>query len=161
MQLQIKPTPWSCLATSFAMALDIPLEKFFEYVGHDGSRIVTSLPEPGNRAGIHVQEAIDVCWLLGRTATPFELMPQSINRPGDPARLISFGEPFPNENWFRFNTHLASGRGVLECQGRKWGHAVAFDRGRIFDPDGHEHDYSRELLEARGLFMTRLWRIEA
>ena len=145
------------------MVLNIAVDHFFKMVGHDGSRIVTGLPEPGNRAGIHIQEAIDVCWSLGFTATPFEVLPQSINRLGDPARLIPFGNPatFPVGNWERFDSHLMEGSGVIECAGRLWGHAVAFSRGHILDPDGYDHEYSRALLEARGLYMNRLWRVEA
>jgi hypothetical protein len=39
-------------------------------------------------------------------------------------------------------------------------HAVAFDHGRIFDPDGREYDYSRQACEARHFYGHKLWLIQ-
>jgi hypothetical protein len=141
------------------MALDIPTREFFSLVGHDGSKIIDpQLPDPMARAGIHFQEAIDVAWSLGFAPTPFELFPTAITVPGQEPRVITF--PGAKGNWGRFVRHLKEGRGVIECQGRRCGHAVAFENGRIFDPDGSEFDYSREACELRGLMTVRLWRME-
>lgn len=139
------------------MALDIPTEDFFDLVGHDGSRIVVpGLTDPLGRAGIHLQEAIDACWRTGNSVTPFELVPTAVSFKGQQPRRVLLREG----HWLRFSRHIREGRGVIECAGNRFGHAVAFNQGRIFDPDGGEFDYSRESCEARGLFTIRLWRVE-
>lgn len=159
MKLQVKPNQWSCLATAFAMALDIPITEFFSLVGHNGGKIIDpNLPDPVARAGIHLQEAIDVAWGLGYSVTPIELFPTAITTPGQEPRVVLF--PGVLGNWGRFVRHLNEGRGVIECVGRHCGHAVAFEKGRIYDPDGGEFDYSREACESRGLITVRLWRME-
>lgn len=139
------------------MALDVPVTAFFDLVGHNGGDIVNdSLPDPLCRAGIHVQEAISASWKLGYTATPIELFPVAKPLPESPSRIIEFCDG----NWKRFVKHIRGGRGVIECHGRYCGHAVAFDKGRIYDPDGGEFDYSQEACEKRNLITHRLWRLE-
>ncbi len=143
------------------MALDIPTREFFSLVGHDGSKIIyPQLPDPMARAGIHFQEAIDVAWSLGYATTPIELFPTAITTSDvrQEPRIVLF--PGVTGNWGRFARHLQEGRGVIECQGRRCGHAVAFEKGRIYDPDGSEFDYTREACELRGLITVRLWRME-
>ena len=142
------------------MALDITVDQFFELVGHDGSEIVyPDLEGPMRRRGIHVQEAIEAAWKLGFTATPFELFPQGVSVPGGIPALVIF-PPYPDGNWDRFTHHLSVGRGVIECQGRRCGHAVAFESGVIYDPDALvPYPYSRQSMEERGLFTQRLWRV--
>jgi len=76
MRLQRKPERRMCLPTSFAIALDMPVEAVLAEIGHDGGKIVNPLlPEPLCRAGFHVQELIDVCLRHGLAVTPIELCP--------------------------------------------------------------------------------------
>ena len=88
-QLQHQPNRWSCMATAFAMALDIPVVEFINRIGHDGSEIVCPADEPGGRRGFHSQECITVALGFGLAATQIELFPASQFR-GDHKKIIAF-----------------------------------------------------------------------
>lgn len=157
MRLQIKNLRWQCLPTAFAMALDVPLADVLQAVGHDGSEIVEpSLPEPACRRGFHPQELLDVCLRRGFAATLVELFPVLRSLPTGGDRVLVF----PEGNWERFTRAIKSSRGVIEGRGARTGHAVAYENGRIYDPDGTEYDYSRLACEARHFFTQHLWRID-
>jgi hypothetical protein len=106
-----------------------------------------------------------VALMLGYSATPVELFPQiaATRRSGGEAHVpVYYGRlASPVHNWFLFTSLIHSTTGVIEAQtiSRRC-HAVAYQNGRIYDPDGREFDYSREACEARGLYTQRLWRIE-
>jgi hypothetical protein len=157
MRLQTKPERWMCLPASFAMALDIPLADVLHDVGHDGSQIVwPQLPEPMCRRGFHPQELIDVCLARGYAATRIELAPAMTTVTGGPELHL-----FPDERaWTRFIQAIQNSLGVIEGVGFRSGHAVAYDHGHIFDPDGVDYAYAREACEQRGLFTQHLWRID-
>jgi hypothetical protein len=162
MILQTKPHPWSCLATSFAMALGITTQEFEARAGHDGGQIVfPGQPEPRCRRGFHISEACLVSLKLGCTATPFEVMPQIAESGTNPAvhgGLNVYYGKLPATNWVYFWAFIQEECGVIECRTLRGNyHAVAFEKNRIFDPDGREFDYSRDACEARGLFTQRLW----
>lgn len=159
MELQEKPSQWGCLVTAFAMALDLSVEDLMKLIGHDGGRIVfADLPEPMRRRGFHYQECIEAALKVGRSATPIELFPAIAPSSG---RHLPFQVRFEVEgNWERFKRHIHESVGVLEGRGRNCLHAVAYDHGRIYDPDGREYDFSREACEARHLYVFRLWRID-
>lgn len=157
MRLQIKNQRWQCLPAAFAMALDVPLTDVLSAVGHDGSEIIEpSLPEPARRRGFHPQELIDVCLRRGFAATRIELFPALRSLPTGRDRVVLF----PEGNWARFRRVIASSRGVIEGQGARTGHAVAYENGHIYDPDGCEYAYSHEACEARRFFTQHLWRID-
>ena len=67
---------------------------------------------------------------------------------------------YPDDNWVRFTRVIEHSRGVIEGVGRRCGHAVAYEHGHIFDPDGYEYDYSREACQQRGFLTQHLWRID-
>lgn len=162
MLLQLKPHSWSCLATSFAMALDIPVRLFELMAGHDGSEIMfPELSEPLCRRGFHVSEATLIAMRLGYSATPLELFPQIAASAGPSVKPVYYGQTATEEfNWTIFEATIISFSGVIEARTKSpcW-HAVAFDKGQIFDPDGRQFAYSREDCARRGLFTTRLWRV--
>ena len=63
--------------------------------------------------------------------------------------------------WGRFTRAIENSHGVIEGVGRQLqGHAVAYDHGHIFDPDGREYPYSRAACESRGFFTQHLWRVD-
>lgn len=176
LRLEIKPNQWSCLATSMAMALEITTQDFYKVAGHDGSEVVFPwLVDPLCRKGFHIQEAVHVARQLGFACTPMELMPQTRAAHGPDPNLydkyqLQAGEViqvrYENHQYLHYNwdlfTHLINdGRGVIECQTSKgnW-HAVAYDLGHIFNPDGKAFPYSRTDCEMRGLFTTRLWTVD-
>lgn len=132
MQLQRQPNAYSCLVTSFAMCLDIPVQTLMAEVGHDGTEVIfPSLASPFANRGFHVQEMIDACMARGYAVTPIEPMP-SLQSKG----LIW---PLPSEDADeRFASHLFGHTGVLVGQGiTSRMHAVAWDGKSIFDPAGY------------------------
>lgn len=161
MRLQKKLERWQCLPASFAMALDIPLASVFKTVGHDGSQIIVpTLPEPLCRRGFHPQELVDVCLGYGYAATYIELAPCMVSVYDSPLRYVLSDDMA----WLRFISTIQISRGVIEGviegMGVEHGHAVAYDHGHIFDPDGWEYVYSRGACERQNFFTRSLWRID-
>jgi len=67
--LQRQPNGWSCLPTSFAMTLDVPVDKIISYMGHDGSEIYfPNRPDPFGRRAFHPQEIMPYALLMHNTA---------------------------------------------------------------------------------------------
>jgi hypothetical protein len=163
MHLEVKPNRWDCLATSFAMALNITTDEFHRLAGHDGSEILFPLrPEPQCRRGFHIQEAVNVARKLKYTATPFQLFPQLTSGYDTPLLIRYDNDPHLHHNWDLFKEILAQGRGVIECEtSTNNNHAVAFENNYILDPDGgFVFPYSREACESRGLYTRCLWQIK-
>jgi hypothetical protein len=146
-----------CLPASFAMVLDLTLDEILAEIGHDGSAIkFPGMPEPVCRRGFHPQELIDVCLARGFAATRIELAPCLMATPNSPEWPV-----LPDDvAWQRFKRTIDLTRGVIEGVGSHCGHAVAYEYGHIFDPDGCEYDHSREACEQRGFFTQHLWRID-
>jgi len=133
MRLQTNPNGWSCLPTSFAMALDISVELMVGLIGHDGSD--RPYESKNFRAGFHEQECIRVADSLGFTCTPFELVPTISPFPdGAEARPILYG-PDVSANFIEFYTRTLGRQGVIcGCNLLGVGHAVAWTGTRILDP---------------------------
>ncbi len=158
MKLQLKPERWQCAVTAFAMALDCPVRDLMLCIGHDGGEIVfPDLPEPANRRGHNIYEMIPVAIDLGYAVTPIPLRP-TIVPANDPVREVAIGTD--EQNWNRFTRHILMSRGTIECQGPRCYHVLAYDRGRIFDPEGREFPYSRDACEQRKLYTYCLWRVD-
>ena len=143
------------------MAIDIPTADFFGIVGHDGSQIAFSmLPDPMSRRGLHIQECINACLTLGYTVTPVELFPViRATPPCDEEIVVLFGDD-ESANWCRFEHTIQDSIGVLEGTGRRCHHAVAYNHGTIFDPDGGQYPSSRTARESRGFVARCAWRID-
>lgn len=63
MRFQTFPNDWSCLPTSIAVYMNVSVLKIFEFIGHDGSEIVSSiLIEPSGRRNFHIQEMMEYCY---------------------------------------------------------------------------------------------------
>ncbi len=151
-ELQIKPNRWSCSVTALAMTLKTPVKKLIAELGHDGSQIIfPQLPEPLCRRGFHSQELIHLAWNHGFSLTPFELFPRIQPASGnyDPV-AVQF-----TDNWQRFQLILHREMGILEGKGRRCRHAVHFNRGIIFDPDGRQYKYSQKACEEQGFYTDR------
>ncbi len=160
MILQTKPNPWSCIGTAFAMVLDISVADFFGLVGHNGSQIAfPSLPDPIARRGLHIQECINTCLKLGYSVTPVELFPVIRATLLEENNIVVLFGDDESANWQRFEHTIQNSIGVLEGSGYQCLHAVAYDHGTIFDPDGCEYIYSRTACESRGFVARRAWRV--
>lgn len=136
MKLQTMRNPWTCMATSWAMVLNISVEDIFKEVGHDGSKLIWKELEDDrfNHAGHHIQELIDVALNHG-------VLPVSIHAnpyhghflPGVQAQPLWDQE----YNDKRISKYLKGNIAVLEgTVGFNFGHAVAYADECIFDPRG-------------------------
>lgn len=142
MMKQTQPNRWSCLLTSFAIALATKQKFIFDWLGHDGSEIIWPEEEdPYNRRSFHIQELIDYTWWRGFSVTGFEPYPRSSNRKGEPYRI-----EFPIGNQERLLRVMKTHRGVItgrtvESQAY---HAVAWNNetGKIWNPNGEVEDLS-------------------
>lgn len=157
MLLQQRPEPWMCMPLAFAMAMDMPVDDLLAEIGHDGSRIAfPNLPEPACRLGFHIQEMILIALKRGMAVTPVELFPVLQSADGRQTQTILY----PTNNWALFARTIKTSRGVIDGTGFRFGHMVAYDHGRIFDPRGHEYDYSRVACEAHQFFTRCAWRVD-
>ena len=106
----------------------------------------------------HIQEIIPVCLRLGRSVTPVELFP-SLQSPvwGDLVVIRSVPGGTLKGNWDYFSSLVATERGVITGNSQKYGHAVAFCRNRIYDPDGWCYAYGPDECAAFGFYSKCLW----
>jgi hypothetical protein len=157
MRLLKKPHPWSCILSAFAMALDKTNEEVSAAIGHDGSEIIfPDLPEPMCRRGFHHQELIHAALLYGYSVTPFELIPalQSTPQAGSPPKVVTIDSAMRRHT---FQILVGGFKGVLTGRGFKCHHAVAFDHGAIFDPDGDTYQFSFSECERRRFYAQCVW----
>ncbi len=143
MRLQKQPNRWSCLPTSFAMVVGLPVEKIIDKIGHDGSEIIIpEEKEPDRRRSFHIQELIDICYLLNYAVIPIQAIP-SIGSFHDPYNIIS-----TEKSEERILSYLENNIGVITGLSRSGrNHAVAWDGRKIYDPNGSTYGISRFLIE--------------
>ena len=129
MKRQDSPNRWSCLATSFAMLLDIPVLQVYKEVGHDGSEIWwPSLPKPYCYRSFHIQEMIHICFNRGIAITEFQPQPCSQGSGLVVSHLVHVPDIWPI---------MRNKKGVITgetLQGAR--HAVVWTGKRILDPGG-------------------------
>ena len=143
---------------AFAMALDMPVADLLAAIGHDGSEIVfPSLPEPLCRRCFHIQELIQVALSRRLAVTPVELFPTLQPTDAGPFHKTVL---YPDNNWQRFEKTIRASLGVIAGTGARFGHTVAYDHGRIYDPRGPVYDYSRLACEAHQFYTRCAWRID-
>lgn len=133
------------------MAMGVPVNVLIDWIGHDGSEIVSpSWPEPRCRRGFHPQECIRLALKRGLTVTPLELFPSIVteNHP----YTIDYGA-----NWDDFIGWINQTSGVLTGRGRLCGHAVAYENGTVYDPDGYIYPFAA--CEQRGYYPQCAWLI--
>jgi len=126
MQLIVQPNRWSCLPTSFAMALDCKVDELIEEIGHDGSEIIyPDASEPLNRRSFHTQELIDCAIKRFHAVVPIEIIPVSCNDVKGELYDVKFQEG----NEIRIMKYLNRFDGVIVGRGIRSGlpHAVAWD----------------------------------
>lgn len=135
MKLIKQPNRWSCLPTSFAMALDVSLKEIIDYLGHDGSeKIFPDRKEPHCRRAFHSQELIDYAWTsLDVPVVQFDTQAISMNLMCDTYTINYKGEI---EGWLkRKYRKVLSG---ISKPNRP--HAVACDEhGLVYDPNGTKY----------------------
>ena len=137
MRLIKQPNSWSCTFAALAMLLDAPLFEIYDWVGHDGSKIIhPELTDPASRKGLHIQECIDILHCFGHSMTPIEV---------EPWQTADGINEFKIEKWALFlnNTtrlqyYLKHNSGLLVGKAKKYWHTMAFDyeTQRVYDPNG-------------------------
>lgn len=136
------------------MAIGKPVQELITAVGHDGGEITSShSPEPSCRRGFHSQEIIDVLWRWGFACTPIELYPVLAN----PEHMEVYFPKTDADNLIRFKKFIDTTTGVITGATKYWHHAVAYDHGRIFDPDGYTYKYDHNVCARRGFFTRQLF----
>lgn len=117
-----------CLLYAFAMVLDVEPATLVEETGTDGLEIWW----PHNRGvhqyrGHHPQELIDCCTRRGKVVMTIEALP-----------CLGSGKVIltPSKCQDRFNDYLNQYEGVITNPT----HAVAWDRKKIYDPNGYIYD---------------------
>ena len=138
--MQKQPNPASCLATAFAMALNIPVEQVFQELGHNGMAIWwPELDDSLKYRAFHNQEMVDLCYEHGWVLTPIE--PNPIGTPRIDIQARPFNTQVKAE--IRIQAYLDNTRGVLVGEGKtllgngsSCGHAAAWIEGMVHDPNG-------------------------
>lgn len=146
MNLIKQPNCWSCLPTSFAMAMDFSIELVIHNLGHDGSEIIwPSYPEPIRRKSFHIQELIRLAYNLRYAVIPFDSIPVMAPEEDGPEHVVELD----------FETILYNClRGVItgiSPSGSR--HAVAWNGSKVYDPNGTKYDIEEFTIET-------LWVVE-
>lgn len=123
------------------MAVRVQVADMLDMIGHDGSEVVwPDLSDPHCRRGHHTQECLAASLMFGYAFTP--MLPTLVSAPS------LHVEPYFTETILgvptneRFDATVNHFTGVLCGQTNSGaGHAVAFDAGRIYDPDGFIYPY--------------------
>ena len=136
-EIQHAPNQWSCLATSFAMCFNIPILELFKLLGHDGSEIIwPDLEEPLCHRGHHLQELIDAGIHLNYATMYVERENVLMHPTKDDFIIIQ--PKLTIESYFdRFP-------GVILGIFNKIRHAVAYEKGIIYNPNGQVSEYKRD-----------------
>lgn len=138
MKRQIQPNKWSCLPTAFAMFLDIPVDKFIERVGHDGSAIMCPLLEdPERRMGFTIQEMIAAA------------LPQRISQL-DSVSVIYYADGTVVHRSNDLSVYL-NNKAVIVGQFNGQAHAAAWDGVRVWNPNGTNHNLDNVIID--GIFV--------
>ena len=175
MKYQRSPERGLCLLTSFAMALDTSTEDLLAEIG-DSWKILAfkDLPVPYCWRGVHIQEMIKIALQRGYAVTPIELIPQvSPPRPLNPITNRRYNDvpvyhgASEKNNWRIFRQTIMSCSGIITGSIApslstliKRGHAVAFDKGTIYDPDTEAYLYSTTQCEIRNFYANCVWRVD-
>ena len=151
MKLIKQPNSWSCMAAAAAMAFNVEIEDIVERVGHDGNEIIHyGLKPPACFKGFHIQEIVDVGWILGFNMTLIESAPSQTPDGVHIHDIIKWRLFKDNEQ--RFEYYINNNQGILIGKARKYWHAVAFNKGTIYDPRGRIYN-----MDGCDLFLESLW----
>ncbi len=141
MKIQKQPNRASCVATSFAMVMDVPVEYIFKQIKHDGTeRMFLKHKPPTCFRGIHPQECLRVAHELGIIFTTHE--------------FESWGGPDQEEHYI-INVHWKWGV-ILESKGVLFGavatgerHCVAWngEEQLVYNPNGTTHPLNGFVIE--------------
>ncbi len=142
MKLIKQPNSWSCTAAAAAMAFDCEIVDITFLVGHNGSEIIhCNLLAPACFKGFHMQEIVDIGLRHGFSMTLIEARPVQTPDGKHEYDITKWGLFHDCEQ--RFSSYINNNQGILIGKAREFWHAVAFNKGIIFDPRGRIYNYDR------------------
>jgi hypothetical protein len=127
-QLSLNPNSWSCLPTSVANVIGMPVAEFIALIGHDGNEYPYGPPHEHQQRGFHTQECINVLIDLGYSATPVEVYPSL--KPAEESTGIAVFK----DSAMLFYGIVESSIGFICGEWEGVGHCVANFKGEIVDP---------------------------
>lgn len=155
MEHLIKKNKWECLLYSFAMAMEISPKELVGLLGHNGGRDVPGI----GTQGFHVQEFIRVAMGEGsHFITPVEFCPMNKYTGNQTLMAVDMGV----WSWYLLD-QIKAHRGVITGFGlkSKGGHAVAFEQGTIYDPDGGEpYEFTFDLPHSHEFVPQTAWIVQ-
>lgn len=118
------------------MIFDVSVLDLLKEIGHDGSEIIfPHLPDPYRRRAFHVQEMVEPCLRRNLPMVPLE---------ATPLLGVSDGSIHPIElpggNLPRLIRCMQQYRGILLGDWPNGPHAVAWDKEKVYDPNGLIYD---------------------
>lgn len=129
MKLQKAPINHTCLATSFAMVLDVDAQNLIDTIGTDPHEVMwPQLEKPGRYRGHHIQEMIDYAWDKGFMVVEIQTMPR-FGTLGCTGTYRLFDD---KKAMLRIKRYLELSNGVITSPT----HAVAWSSNMIYDPCG-------------------------
>jgi hypothetical protein len=149
MQIQLQPNEHSCVITSVAMLLNVPIEELVQQIGHDGSELIHGTPR-----GHHIQEIIDLLDGLHCSLTPIQFEPEYR------ATVNSAAYPLKVREHDRLEQHL-EGDGLLTGRRRNVGHCCAYMKGLVFDPVNCSRTIVYPIIDCalNNFFPTIFWKL--
>lgn len=124
MILQTQPNRASCLATAFAMCMDIPVQEIFDDLGHEGTEIAfTNLEVPRCFRGFHSMELMECAFRRGYAVLE---LTKEMHISHDDSTIKSY------KSRFDILKYLANHCVVMTNSS----HAVAWNKYSVYDPVG-------------------------
>lgn len=139
---QKSPNRWSCLATAFAIGLNVPLNELIEMIGHDGSEIINDLEEPYNRRAFHPQEISLICLRHNIAVIPIEAKIQCMVPKDNSIFTLESVNPIPRL------LKLHDGVIVGNWNGDR-SHAAYVHNRIVYDPTGEKYPLDLSAIDIR------------
>lgn len=141
------------------MACDCPVKDVFDYCKHDGTEVFwPNLPVPWCFRGFHFTELHMFCLNVGKSAIFLDCFPEiyplgtgeHMTPSGDLIDPVVKLEPFDPTYLIHNELGVIGGTNHIGAF-----HAVAFDRGMIFDPRGETYAYNKVRIDPKYLWLIK------
>jgi hypothetical protein len=123
----------NCFLFAMAMAMDLSPQTLIMHLGHDGKQAAF---EGGYARGFHWNEMVDVGIVHGYAVVMIEkhpeMAPTEAHRP-----IATFEAQEAHDRWYGYYEDYT---GVIITAHGPVMHAVAFERGMCYDPNGFQYN---------------------
>ena len=147
MLLQKQPNHWSCLPTAFAIAVEMPVSKIIEMLGHDGGEPVFSGSRP--ERSFHIGELAILALKLGFSFTPVLSTLATVNRQTNQKHY----------SYYDLNALLQTTffdyRSIITGIFPGGPHAAAYESGMIYDPNGTYYPFDSKIITIEQFWVIR------